>query len=90
MCIAHIFHTVRYDFTRRQRIKHAVMPHRDTVIHCYRIEFGSKASELLDPCLDFLSYLMKMHMTGNELCKRIHNRDDRLAELAVFHSIRSP
>ena len=66
------------------------MPHSDAVIYCYGIEFGSKASELFNPSLDLLPYFMKMHMTGDELSKRVDDCDDGLAELTVLHSVCSP
>ena len=90
MGIAHILDTVRYHFSRRKRIQHAVMTHCDTVIHCYGIEFGSKASQLFNLGLDFLAYLMEMDMARNELGKGVDYGYDRLAELAVLHTVCSP
>ena len=66
------------------------MPHGYTIIYGNSIELRSEAAQLLDSGLDFLSDLMEMNMSRNKLSERIHDSNDRLTELTILHTIRSP
>ena len=67
--IYHIFHTVGNDVTAWQGIKHTIVSHSDTIIHCNGIELGSKTTELFNFCLYLLTNFMQMSMPRNELSK---------------------
>ena len=58
MGIHHIFHTIGNDIPGRKRIKHSVMSHGNTIINGNRIEFRSKASQLLNFFFHQLTYFM--------------------------------
>ncbi len=66
------------------------MPHGNTVINGNGIEFSSKKAMSLDRFFYLLPDIMQMHMSGNELCKRIYNGNYRFAEMVFLHSVSSP
>ena len=90
MGIDHIFHRIRDDLARRQRIEHAVMAHGDTVIDRNRVEFLGDTAGRLDFAGNELAEILQMHMARHELRERIDHRDDRLAEIAVLHAGGAP
>ena len=90
MGIDHIFHAVGNDITGGQRIEHAVMTHSDTIVDGYGVEFRCITAHLLNLFTDNLTNLMQMCMTRYELCERIHNGDNRLTELFMFHTCGHP
>ena len=48
MGVCHVFDAVGNDFSRRQRIEHAVMPHGYTIIDGNGVEFSAHATRLGD------------------------------------------
>jgi hypothetical protein len=76
--------------TRRQRIKHAVVPHGNAVINGDGIEFLGDTAGGLDFASDQLSYILEMHVPRNELGERIDDGNDRLAEISVLHASGAP
>lgn len=90
MGIDHIFHGIRNDFARRQRIEHAVMAHGDAVINRDGVEFLGDAACRLDFTGNELAKILQMHMARHELREGIDDSDDRLAEIAVLHAGGAP
>ena len=90
MGIYHIFDPIGYKVSRRERIEHTVMPHCNTIVDGYRIEFSGEATQLFDFGLYFLPDFVQMHMSGYKLCKRIDYSDNRFSQLFFFHSVGSP
>ena len=66
------------------------MAHRDAVIDRDRVEFLGDAARRLDFSRDQLAKVLQMDVTRHELREGIGDRDDRLAEVAVFHAGRAP
>ena len=66
------------------------MPHGDPVIHRDSVEFLGHAARSLDLACDQLPQILEMHVPRHELRKAVHHRDDRFAEIAVFHARRAP
>ena len=90
MGIDHIFDAIGNQLARWQRIKHAVMAHRDAVIDRDGIEFLGYTARFLDFARDKLAKILQMHMAWHELGEGIDDRNDRLAEILVFHTGRAP
>ncbi len=90
MGVDHILNAVGDDVTRRERIEHAVVTHRDAVIDSNGVELGSVASALLDLALDILSHLVEVSMARHELGEAVHDGDDGLAHHLAFHTIGHP
>ena len=88
--LTHVLDAVGDQVARRQRVEHAVVTHGDAVVDGDRVEFGGEAAFAFDPLLDLLPDLVKVHMPGHELRKRVDDGNHRLAYLLVFHSVRSP
>ena len=88
--IDHIFHRISDDVTAWQRIEHSVVAHSDTIIHSDGIKLGCIATHSLNFLLDNLTNLVKMSMTWNKLCKAVHDSDDWLAKLLMFHTCSYP
>lgn len=93
--IDHVFHAVSDDLARGQRIEHTVMPHGDPVVDGDGIELGGKATQGFHFGLDDLPHPVQMHVPGDELGKRIGDRDDRRPICSffmplAFHSARAP
>ena len=66
------------------------MPHGDPVVDGDGIELGGKATQGFHFRLDDLPYPVQMHVPGDELGKRIGDRDDRTPHLFLFHAVGSP
>ena len=90
MGIDHILDAVGDNVTGREGIEHAVVAHGDSVVHGDGVELGGEATEALDLFFYDLTRLVQMHVAGNELCKRIGDGDDGLAELLLAHAVRKP
>jgi hypothetical protein len=90
VCVDHVFDGVGNQVTRRQRIKHAVVPHGNAVINGDGIEFLGDTAGGLDFASDQLSYILEMHVPRNELGERIDDGNDRLAEISVLHARGAP
>jgi hypothetical protein len=90
VAVDHVFDRVGNDFSRRQRIEHAVMAHGDAVIDGNGIEFLGDAAGLLDLARDELAEILQMHMARHELREGIDDRDDRLAEIRILHAGGAP
>ena len=90
MRVDHIFDAVGDEVAAGQRIEHAVVPHRDTVIDRDGVEFLGDAAGRLDLARDQLAQIFQMDMARHELREAVDHRDDRLAEIAVLHPRRTP
>ncbi len=90
MGVGHIFDAVGDDFARRQRIKHAVVTHRDAVVDGDGVELLGDAARRLDFARDELAEILEMYMARDELGEGIGDSDDRLAEIAVAHAGGAP
>ena len=90
MGIDHIFHAVGNDVTAGQRIKHAVVTHGNTIVNGNGIELCRIAAHLLNFLTDNLTNLMEVGMTRHKLRERVHNGNNRLAKLFVFHACSHP
>ena len=90
MGIDHVFHAVGNELSRRERVKHAVMTHRDSIIDGNRVEFGCKAALLFNDPLYALTDFVQMNVSGDELRERIGDGNHRPAELVLAHTVRAP
>ena len=81
--IDHIFHAVGDNVTRRQRIEHTIVTHRDAVVDGDGIELCGITAHLLYLFTHNLTDLVEMGMTRNKLGEGVDDGDDRLAELLV-------
>ena len=90
MGVDHIFDAVRNQLAGRERIKHAVMAHRDPVIDRNRIKFLGDTARFFDFARDQLTQILQMDVAGNELGEGIDHRDNRLPEILVFHACGAP
>ena len=88
--VGHVLDAVCDNLSRRQRIQHAVVSHRDPVIDRDGIEFFRDAARGLDFPRDELPHVFKVHVARDKLRERIHDRNDRFAEVAVAHPCRAP
>jgi hypothetical protein len=86
----HVFRRVGDQFARGQGIEHAVMPHRDAVIHRDGVEFLGDPARRFDLARNELAEILEMDMARHELRKGVAHRDNRLAKIAVFHSRGAP
>ena len=86
MGVGHVFDAVGDELARRQRIEHAVVAHRDAVIHGDGVEFLGDAACGFDLARHQLPKVLEMHVAGHELGEGIGDGDDRLAEITVFHA----
>ena len=66
------------------------MPHGDPVIDRDGVEFLGHAARGLDLACDQLPQILEMHVPRHELGKAVDHRDDRFAEIAIFHARRAP
>lgn len=69
MSIYHILDTIGNQIPGRQRIKHTIMSHSDTIVDRYGIEFGCETTEFFDFGLNNLTDFMQMYMPRYKLCK---------------------
>ena len=90
MGVGHVFDAVGDEFARGQRIEHAVVAHRDAVVHGDGVEFLGDPACGLDLARDQLAEVLQVHVAGHELGKGIGDSDDRLAEIAVLHAGGAP
>ena len=86
----HVFDAVGDQVARRQRVEHAAMAHRDTIVDGDRIELDAPASGGVDDFLDSLTDVVEMHVAGDELGETIGDGDDRLREIRVGHAGGAP
>ena len=77
-------------FWTGERIEHTIVTHGDTIIDGDGVELGGITAHLLNLLTDYLTNLMEVGMTGHELCKRVHNGNNRLAKLFLFHTCGHP
>ena len=90
MSIRHVFDTVGDQLARRQAVEHPFVSHRDPVVDSDGVELLRHAASRFDLPRDELPEVLEVYVAGHELRERIHDRDDRLAEIGVCHSGRSP
>ena len=90
MGIDHILYAVRDYVTAGQAIQHTIMPHGNTIVHGYCVEFSRIASHSLYLGLDYLTYLMQMSVSRYKLGKTVYNGNNRLAKLFPLHSSGNP
>jgi hypothetical protein len=90
VCVDHVFHAVRDDLARGQRVEHAVMAHGDAVVDRDGVEFLGDTARLLDLARDELAEILEVDVARHELGETVHHRDDRLAEVLVGHACGTP
>ena len=90
MGIDHIFDAVGNNITAGQRIEHTVMTHGNTIVNGNGIELCRIAAQLLNLLTDNLTDLMEVGMTRHKLRERVHNGNNGLAKLFVFHTCGHP
>ena len=90
MRVDHVFDAVGDHFARRQRVKHAVVSHRDAVVDGDGVELLGDAPRRLDLARHQLAKVLEVDVAGDELGEGIGDGDDRLAEIAVLHPGRAP
>lgn len=66
------------------------MSHGYAVINGDGVEFSGEAAFPLDESFHLLPDLVKVYMTGYELCEGVRNGDDRFPEVLFFHAIGAP
>jgi hypothetical protein len=66
------------------------VPHRNSIIDGNRIELSGNTPNSFNLPHDQLANIFQMNMTGNELCKRIHDCDYWFAKVALLHSGGAP
>ena len=86
MRVDHILNRIRDQVPRWQAVKHAVVPHGDTVVHCDRVEFFCDAASGLDFPRYQLPKILEMHMSWHKLGEGIDHRDNRLFEVFILHA----
>ena len=90
MRVDHVFHRIGNEFTRWQRIQHAVVTHRDAVIHRNRVELLGHTAHALDFARHQLPHVLQMHMPRHELGEGVGNRDDGFLEVGILHAGGAP
>jgi hypothetical protein len=90
MGVHHIFDRIRDDLARGKAVEHPVVAHGNSVVDGDRIEFLGDSAGCLDLGRNQLAEVLQMHMARHELGEGIRDRDDRLAEISVFHAGRAP
>jgi hypothetical protein len=88
--VAHVLDGVGDQLAARQRVEHAAVPHGDAVVNRDRVELQPDAAGLLDHLLDHLAVAVEMHVPRHELGERVHDGDDRLAEVGFLHAVGTP
>ena len=66
------------------------MPHRNAIIHRYRIEFLGYSARPLDLARNQLPHILEVDVTGYELGERVGNGNDGFAEIGIFHARGAP
>ena len=61
------------------------MTHGNTIVDRDGVEFFGNTAGLLFP-VRRVGPILKMHVAGHELSKRIDDRNNRFAEVGVFHA----
>lgn len=88
--VDHVLHGVGDDLAAGQRIQHAVVAHRDAVVHGDGVEFLGDAADLLDLARDQLAEVLQVHVAGHELGEGVGDGDDRLVEVSILHAGGAP
>ena len=86
MRVHHIFNRIGNDISRRQAVEHAVVAHGNAIVHRNGVELFSHPTGLLNFSCNELTQILKVHVTGYKLGKRVDHRDDRLLEVAIGHA----
>ncbi len=84
VCVRHELHAVRDELARGQAVQHAVVAHRDAVVHGDGVELLADAACFLDLGDDELPEVLQVYVPGDELGEGVGDGDDRLAEVAIF------
>ena len=66
------------------------MTHGDTVIHGNGVEFFGNATSSFNFTRDQLTQIFEVNVTRYELREGIHHRNNRFAEIAIFHAGGAP
>ena len=66
------------------------MTHCDAVVDGNRVELLGDAAGCLDFTGNQLTEILEVHMSRYELRERVHDRDDRLAEVGFLHTGGTP
>ena len=90
MGIDHIFDAVCNQVAAGQRIEHAVMAHRNSVIDCDSVELLGNPAGSLDFASDHLAKVLEVDVPRNKLGKAVDDSNDWLSKIAVLHARCTP
>ena len=90
MRVDHVLDRVGDDLAAGQRVQHAVVAHRDTVVHGDGVELLGYAADTFDLTRHELPKILQVHMPRHELRERIGDGNDRLMEIAILHAGGAP
>ena len=79
----HRLDTVGDQLARGERVFHAVVPHRDAVVHADRVEQEWHAARGAHAFLDEVAHGLKMDMPGNDIDVAVADRDERLVPVRL-------
>ena len=88
--VHHVLDAVGDQVARRQRVEHAVVAHRDAVVHRDGVELTGNAAGPADLLAHQPAEIAQVDVAGHELHEGIHHRDDRLAEVLVGEARSAP
>lgn len=90
MRVDHVFDRVGNDLAAWQRIQHAVVAHRNAVIHRNGVEFLGHATGAFDFTGDQLAHVLEVDVARYELGEGVGDGDDRFLEIFVLHARCAP
>ncbi len=68
---------------RGERVFHAVVPHRDAVVHADRVEQERHSARGAHAFLDEVAHGLKVDMPGNDIDVAVADRDERLVPVCL-------
>ena len=88
--VDHVLDRVSNQVAGRQRVQHAVVAHRDTVINGDGVEFLGDAASLTNRAGDQLTHVLQVHVAGHELGEGVRDSNNGLAEIVIAHAGGTP
>ena len=88
--VDHVFDRICNHLTRGQRVKHAVVAHCDAVVNSDGVKFLRNTACFANRSGDQVAHVLEVDVAGNELGVGVGDRDNRLAEIPIRHSGRTP
>ena len=88
--VDHVFHRVGNDVAAGQRVQHAVVAHRNAIVHGDGVELFGHTARRLDLTRHQLAQVLEVHVAWHKLRERVDHRNDRLAEVVVLHAGGTP